>query len=273
MSFLGDLFGGVSDFLAPIGSIFGGPVGGLIGGVASGLLSNSGASDRNDAQIAMTREQMEWQERMSNTAHVREMEDLRNAGLNPMLSARGGASTPAGGAAPNLENAMAAGVNSAQQAQLIHAQIAQSQSAAQLNDANAMKARAEAFQVANFAGDLSTAQAHSARSQVALNEMRGEEIRNAIKMIDEQLKTEPERRTLMREQSQTEGTKRMVNISDTELNLARRALTDLESQHSGLGLNRSRAESKFFKEGAIGEISPEVKMILDIIKGASSLRR
>ena len=80
-------------FLSSIAGFLANPIVGTIGTIATGLLGQKGANDRNEQQLAMTREQMAWQERMSNTAHQREVADLNAAGLNPILSARGGAST------------------------------------------------------------------------------------------------------------------------------------------------------------------------------------
>lgn len=58
--------------------------------------ANAYANQFNAEQAQLNRE---WQERMSNSAHQREMADLAAAGLNPILSARQGASTPSGGQA------------------------------------------------------------------------------------------------------------------------------------------------------------------------------
>lgn len=55
--------------------------------------SNQYAMDWSAAQAKATRD---WQEEMSNTSHQREVKDLMAAGLNPILSANQGATTPTG---------------------------------------------------------------------------------------------------------------------------------------------------------------------------------
>lgn len=58
----------------------------------------------NRANQAMAEQQMDFQERMSNTAYQRAMADMKAAGINPMLVTKlGGASTPPGASA-TLEN-------------------------------------------------------------------------------------------------------------------------------------------------------------------------
>ncbi len=71
---------------------------GIIGASAlSAGASYFGQSKANVGSVGMSDKQMAFQERMSSTAHQREVVDLRRAGLNPMLSVMGGgASAPSG---------------------------------------------------------------------------------------------------------------------------------------------------------------------------------
>lgn len=81
--------------------------------IIGGLIGGSGQSKANKVNAQLAREQMHFQKVMSDTAVRRRMNDLREAGINPILAAKYDATTPPGALAQmgNVGGAALQGAN------------------------------------------------------------------------------------------------------------------------------------------------------------------
>ena len=80
--------------------------------LGAGLLGAKGQRDANRQNLAIAREQMAFQERMSSTAYQRATKDLEKSGLNRILALGSPASSP-GGASAVMQSEEGAGINAA----------------------------------------------------------------------------------------------------------------------------------------------------------------
>lgn len=184
LDFVGGGGVGAADFIFP-------------GITAAGSLA--GGYMANEASAKEASKNRDWQKMMSDTAHRREVADLRAAGLNPILSGTGGSgatSAPSG--------------STAQQHDIVSPAIS---SALQTMNAmaNAQKTLVDAYNEKNYRpanmgnqSGMYFAQANSAAgeykrnmSQAALNEITGKQIEELTKLATQNISNEKVREKIL----------------------------------------------------------------------------
>lgn len=149
--------------------------------IVGGILSAKAGKQAQKRAIRFAREQMRFQERMSNTAYTRAARDLDQAGLNRILALGKPATTPQGAMPPTIQSEQQ-GINTALQLRRQQAEI-------QAIEATTAKTRTETQNISErttthtlferravkLANDLATARTDSERQNVHLIRERARE--------------------------------------------------------------------------------------------------
>lgn len=213
------------------------------GQILSTLGGFLGQQSTNDAQMELANNQMAFQERMSSTAHQREVQDLLAAGLNPMLSGlRTGATTPPGAMA-QLQNPVAAGISSGAQMAAVEQTRAQT-------DQIRMQTKLIESQIPEAQQRISHSQS-SARHLEAMADNTRQEMQsfvdrwNNIKEEFYRIRAQAYQATGGGEHAHRQAEALLYQIRNILPAQARKL--ELEAQHLGLKVPEAVAEAKFWR--------------------------
>lgn len=245
----------------------------VVAALAGGYLSSEGQKDANETNLQIAREQMAFQDRMSSSAYERAVQDMKNAGLNPMLAySKGGASTPSG-SQTTVQNALGAGVNSAQQIMASYSNYAsaeQQRAQAELAMAQAEKVRSE-----TYALDVNSAYRNYEVERMGnLKDLaRADADKRLVESIMERMRLSAERGGKDPYDSgegfaaDVERRKEMAKKAPWEVRE-----TAASARSKEMDLTRAGVEQQFYGS-PLGDMNPFLRQFLEILRGISSATR
>lgn len=230
-------------------------IGAAIAGAASVYGANkasAGQSSANKINVAMQREQQNWEEKMSGSAIQRRVLDLKAAGLNPMLAYTGEASTPNVSAA-RVENEDAAWADAGKNIGTAAMAVRQQQALkATINNTNAdtqkkIAEKALTDQIRLQTIEKTTSSAVDAANAPERARLELESLRKQIDNTIEQTLTTEDKR------------KRLLPLVIEAAKIA--------NEGSQLGLSSKAADAEFWDHvDGWGKAAPFIKDVLTIIK-------